>query len=88
MTAKPIPPPSRIIREGGGTRRCEICHSSVKRRWFGLGRIVGCIQPRCWNYYGYKDLPAGVNPPPDLYGGPVKGSPPPSPPPRILGART
>lgn len=69
----PIPPPGRIIREGC-VATCEICGSSLKRRWFGLGAVIGCLQPKCWNWHGWSYLPAGRNRPIDLYGAPVKPS--------------
>ena len=53
-TEDPTPPEfplSRIIREGSNTD-CPYCHSTVNYRWFGLGRSLGCIQPKCKNYYG------------------------------------
>lgn len=77
---KPIPPPLRIIREGS-VARCHICGSSLKRRWFGLGAAIGCLQPKCWNWHGWSQLPVGSNRPIDLYGAPAKPPPPPAPPP-------
>jgi hypothetical protein len=59
---------------------CQTCGSTQKRAWFGLGRVLGCIQPKCWNYYMWRQLPVGVNPPPGLYGGPLKPPAPPAPP--------
>lgn len=82
----PIPPPCRIIREGGCVGICDICGSSLKRRWFGLGKVIGCLQPKCWNWHGWSYLPAGSNRPIDLYGAPEKlpyaGVQPPKPWPR------
>jgi hypothetical protein len=72
MNKPPIPPPCRIIREGGCPGVCDICGSSLKRRWFGLGKIIGCLQPKCWNWHGWSHLPAGHNRPIDLYGAPEK----------------
>lgn len=68
----PIPPPCRIIREGGCGGICDICGSSLKRRWFGLGKVIGCLQPKCWNWHGWSHLPVGSNRPSDLYGAPEK----------------
>lgn len=68
----PIPPPCRIIREGGCSGFCDICGSSLKRSWFGLGKVIGCLQPKCWNWHGWSQLPAGHNRPIDLYGAPEK----------------
>jgi len=46
----PEPPLSRIITEGTiGT--CPECGSSEIKRWYGLGKPLGCIQPECKNYY-------------------------------------
>ena len=48
---KPLPPlPSlgRILREGG-VHICDKCHSSIKTNWYG--KKLGCIQPKCSNYY-------------------------------------
>lgn len=46
-------PPNIIIREGGGSF-CKECGSSTirKHRWFG--KILGCIQSECGNYYKNK----------------------------------
>jgi hypothetical protein len=77
---KPTPPPGRIIREGGSIAQCRICGSSMKRAWFGFGRLLGCIQPKCWNFHGWRALPAGTNRSPDLYGAPRKPPAPPAPP--------
>ena len=82
LPAPPIPPPGRLRREGSGPDACEICGSSLKRRWFGLGRAIGCLQPKCWNWHGWTLLPANCNRPIDLYGAPKKPAAPPSPPPR------
>lgn len=79
----PIPPPCRIIREGGGACFCDICGSSLKRRWFGLGAVIGCLQPKCWNWHGWSLLPVGRKRPPDLYGAPERPHHPPSPPWRV-----
>lgn len=79
LPERPIPPPGRIIRKGGVVGLCPTCGSSQKRAWLGFGRVLGCIQPKCWNYWEWKNLPVGVNPPPGLYGGPVKPPPPPAP---------
>ncbi len=46
----PKPPCSRIIKEGA-IGICPKCGSSVKRSFFGLGRVLGCIQPECENYW-------------------------------------
>jgi hypothetical protein len=74
----------RLIAEGGlqlfGNSFCDICGSSQKKAFFGLGQILGCIQPKCWNYFEWKNLPAGVNKSILLYGAPKKPQPPPSPP--------
>jgi len=67
----PTPPPGRIICEGT-ISRCDVCGSSLKRRWFGLGKAIGCLQPKCWNWHGWSSLPAGSNRPIDSYGAPEK----------------
>lgn len=71
LVKPPVPPPCRIVREGT-IGRCEICGSSLKRRWFGLGSVLGCLQPKCWNWHGWSYLPVGHNRPIDLYGAPEK----------------
>jgi hypothetical protein len=81
---RPTPPPCRLIKEGG-VDFCKTCGSTQKRAWFGLGRVLGCIQPKCWNYYRWRSLPVGVNPPAGLYGGPVKPPAPPAPPDAFYG---
>jgi hypothetical protein len=54
---KPVQPMTRIIREGTyGT--CPKCHSTEQRRFnflfFSWGKILGCINPQCENYYFKK----------------------------------
>ena len=47
----PFGPPNRILKVGArGT--CDDCGSSLKRTFWG--KVVGCIQPKCENYYEYK----------------------------------
>lgn len=48
---KPQPPLTRVLRDDLSPE-CPICHSSVKRSFFG--KIKGCIQPDCINYYKNK----------------------------------
>jgi len=48
---KPKPLPLRLLQEGHEDDVCDKCGSSVKRTLFGLGRVRGCIQPECSNYY-------------------------------------
>lgn len=49
---KPLPPPSRILREGS-VRFCPKCGSSIKTT-FWTGKELGCIQPECSNFYKHK----------------------------------
>lgn len=55
MKQKTIPEPpkgplSRIIKEGTcGT--CPKCKSTEVKRFGFFGKILGCIQPECENYY-------------------------------------
>ena len=49
--AKPKPPLSKIIREGDWNPDCPKCHSSTIKRFIWFGRSIGCIQPKCKNYY-------------------------------------
>lgn len=54
MSIKPTAPPGRMIKEGlfcYGS--CPICGSALKHRWF---KAIGCIQPRCANYYKTRHL--------------------------------
>jgi len=60
MTTIPKPPPfppSRIIKEGT-MGSCPQCGSTEVRggllRFFGIGKMIGCIQPECENYYKLK----------------------------------
>ena len=47
---KPKRPLIRIITEGtSGT--CPICRSTEIKRFIFFGRSIGCIQPKCENYY-------------------------------------
>lgn len=50
----PEPPLSRLVKEGTyGT--CHKCHSTEKTRFiFGFGKKIGCINPKCENYYKNK----------------------------------
>lgn len=52
---KPKPPLSIMIREGS-IGDCPTCRSSQVRRYltntmFEFGPKIGCIQPKCKNYY-------------------------------------
>jgi len=50
VPSPPEPPLSRIITEGTiGT--CPECGSTEIRKWYGLGKPLGCIQPKCKKYY-------------------------------------
>jgi predicted RNA-binding Zn-ribbon protein involved in translation (DUF1610 family) len=49
----PSPPMSRIIIEGTAGS-CPECGSTEIRRWYGLGKPLGCIQPKCKRYYENK----------------------------------
>lgn len=44
----PEPPPPRRIKEGA-RGFCKKCGSSFKTTFWG--KIRGCIQPKCENYY-------------------------------------
>lgn len=50
-------PPSRIVKEGT-IGSCPRCRSTEVRGgllgFFGIGKILGCIQPECENYYKHK----------------------------------
>jgi hypothetical protein len=48
----PLPPLCRIIREGT-IGDCPHCGSTSIKRWVWFGKIIGCINPSCSNYY-YK----------------------------------
>jgi len=47
----PKPSPPRLIREFhfGRIGYCKKCGSSLKTKWFF--KFIGCIQPKCENYY-------------------------------------
>ena len=51
---KPVRPMIRIIREGT-IGSCPKCHSTKEKRFgflfFSWGKILGCINPECENYY-------------------------------------
>jgi hypothetical protein len=51
IPVKPKPPLIRIIQEGE-MHICDKCHSSIKTTFFG--KKLGCIQPKCENYYKGK----------------------------------
>jgi len=53
---KPKPPLSRILEEGI-YEYCNKCGSTLKRKFnlplfIRFGKVLGCIQPKCENYYG------------------------------------
>lgn len=68
----PTPPMTRMVGLGGC---CPKCGSSEKRAWFGLGRVLGCIQPECDKYYGHRRVGSNPLPPTGL-----KPMPPANPP--------
>jgi hypothetical protein len=41
----------RIIEEGFEHTCCKKCGSTQRRRFYFFGKIIGCIQPECENYY-------------------------------------
>jgi len=46
----PAPPLSRVIREGTfGT--CPNCKSTEIKRYRYFGKIIGCINEKCFKYY-------------------------------------
>ena len=47
---KPIQPIIRIIREGT-IGDCPVCGSTTIKRFIFFGMSIGCIQPKCKNYY-------------------------------------
>ena len=57
MNNIPKPPPIRLITEYSASGICPKCGSSLRRRFewlgilFGIGKVLGCIQPECENYY-------------------------------------
>lgn len=50
IPAPPKPPLSRMIRERT-IGDCPKCGSTTIKKWFGLGKSIGCIQPECDNYF-------------------------------------
>lgn len=52
-------PPTRLSAEGYVGPQCPICHSDMKRKWFIVGPLLGCINEDCRNYWKRK----GVMPP-------------------------
>ena len=51
---KPQEPLDRLIREDLDPKdNCPLCRSNQIRKWslFGKGKILGCLQPECENYY-------------------------------------
>lgn len=47
----------RLIREGDLQKKCPECGSSLKWKFFGFGKSLGCIQPECSNYYKSRIAP-------------------------------
>jgi len=52
LPPKPKFPPLRMIREGSSAPPCPKCGSSQMRKFPLFGKVTGCIQPECENYYG------------------------------------
>ena len=53
MNVSVIRLPMRLITEGTiGT--CPECGSTEKRKYWLFGKKIGCISPRCKNYYEKK----------------------------------
>jgi hypothetical protein len=53
----------RVIEEGSNPKdSCDLCGSTLKRRWFGLLRSQFCMNPSCDNHdeRGFAVLPAAV----------------------------
>ena len=50
MKTLPKPPLSRIIREGT-VGDCPECHSTTIKKSIWSRKTIGCIQPKCINYY-------------------------------------
>jgi len=46
----PEPPLARIIIERT-LGDCPICGSTTIKKWRWFGKKLGCIQPKCKNYY-------------------------------------
>jgi len=55
---KPKEPLIRIIRNDSFYPACNLCHSTLQRKWswkkFKYIEL-GCIQPQCENYYKNKE---------------------------------
>jgi hypothetical protein len=57
LLERPKPPCMRLIMDHSCSGICPKCGSSLQRRigWlghiFGIGKVLGCIQPECENYY-------------------------------------
>ena len=47
---KPKRPLTRIITEGT-IGDCPKCNSTTIKRFIWFGQSIGCIQPKCKNYY-------------------------------------
>ena len=50
MSKIPKPPLTRIIREGT-IGDCKKCGSTTIKKFIWFGKVIGCIQPDCENYY-------------------------------------
>ena len=51
----PKKPILRFIQEGNEYPTCEKCGSSLKKRFYFFGKVFGCIQPECVNYWKCKN---------------------------------
>lgn len=49
---RPILAPNRVFAEADpNPETCQFCGSSIKKRFWLFGKILGCINERCENYY-------------------------------------
>lgn len=53
-------PPTRLSAEGYVGPACPICRSDMKRRWWVFGRLLGCINEDCRNYWKRKEMAINV----------------------------
>lgn len=52
VNARPNLPTDRWIIHGDPNfERCPLCLSAIKKRFWCFGKILGCINPACDNYY-------------------------------------
>ena len=52
----PKKPILKLIQEWNEGPTCEKCGSSLKKQFYFFGKIFGCINPECENYWKKEQI--------------------------------